>query len=138
MKTSDKPIFYTLAVILAANLNDIYTSYVEDEKIDYQMGRCGEFFGFSKLYDYAVDKEKIDLNIPVEIKQELWRVSNLSAQNQIKRNKIVTGKEVVKRIATKIYKSELIYYYLVKKYNDTNVKMEIRWDDNNEVQKHID
>ena len=128
MTEATKPLISSInmqATLLATMLNDIYTSFLENGKINYNKGRCGEFFGFAKLYDYAVDVEKIDLNIGDEAKKELWLTALQTTNNWNKALKVNASKEVLKRIATRNYKSELIYYYLVRKFNDTGIRMEI-------------
>jgi hypothetical protein len=116
------------ATLFATWLNDIYSSYIVDGKIDYIPGRCGEFFGFSAMYDWAVDVDKIDLNIGGETKKELWKHAIKSANRWAEMNKLNPTKETLKKIAVRNYKSELIYKYLVDKYNTTGIKMEIVWD----------
>jgi len=122
------------ATLLATHLKDIYESYIENGKIDYHPGRCGEFFGFSALYDWAVDVEKIDLGHSEEIKKSLWKSARLSAVKWATINKLTPSEETLKKIATRNFKSELIYKYLADKFNNTGVKMEIVWD-NGQVQQ---
>jgi len=116
------------ATILATNLHDIYSSFLDGNKIEYVPGRCGEFFGFSSLYDWAVDQEKIDLGHSEETKKMLWKCARQSAARWATINKLTPSDETLKKIATRNFKSELIYKYLADKYNNTGIKMQIVWD----------
>lgn len=109
-------------------LNDIYSFNLEENgKIKYVPGINGPFFCFWRLYDFAVDTMKIAISLPEEDKKMLWEFAKQRAIKEYSRGKIT--KEKVKQQRDKYYKSEVIYKYLVDKYNQTGTKMEITWDD---------
>jgi len=125
-----------LAQIFAEQLDQIYTSYLNQEgKIEYAAGRCEEFFGFSRLYDWAIKAEQLDIVHDEETKKHLWKVATKNAAEWARRTKTKQTKERVKEVATRFYKSELIYKTLVDKFNSGEPKLEIVWDHSGETVK---
>jgi hypothetical protein len=125
-----------LAQIFAEQLDQIYTSYLnEDGKIDYAPGRCGEFFGFSKLYDWATENKQLDVIHNEETKKRLWVAATKNANGWAKRFGVKQPKERIKNIAVKFYKSELVYKTLVDKLNAGEPKLSIVWDHSGETVK---
>lgn len=109
------------------NLQRIYSTIGSDGKINHMPGLCGEFFGFTQLYDWVVETNQVDLNISEEDKKILWTAAKKSASDWGKRNNC-KDKKWISGLAKNYYKSELIYKYLADRYNQTGKKMEIVWD----------
>jgi hypothetical protein len=70
-----------------------------------------------------------------ETKKHLWKVATKNAAEWARRTKTKQTKERVKEVATRFYKSELIYKTLVDKFNSGEPKLEIVWDHSGETVK---
>lgn len=79
---------------------------------------------FDDLYDYLTEKGfKIDFD--KEIKLLLWQSAkseaNINNEREVLRKRPKFDEEQVKSYAERLYKSELVYLYLVTEYNKGNV-----------------
>jgi hypothetical protein len=120
--------------VLVSKLKRLYAVNNKNGVIDYVSGLSGPFFMFDDLYDYVND-QKISIEYAIQegssekdVKFLLWKSAKVSANIwgiRKSRSGVVT-KEMVEHMATRIYKSELIYLFLVQKYNIDGLVFDIK------------
>ena len=111
-------------LILIYKLRRLYSINNRDGQIEYVCGLAGRYFMFDDLYDYLIEKGfKIDFD--KEIKQLLWQSAKsesiINNEREYLKSKFRFEDEYVKKYAERLYKSELVYLYLVTEYNKGNV-----------------
>ncbi len=115
---------------LSYKLKRLYSINHRDGKIDYTPALCGRYFMFDSLHDYLVE-EGHEIKIKgneheddIEAKKILWAICKDNAKLE---------KAYTKEYAIRLYKSELIYLWLVQKYNLEGLKLDIKGADGKNV-----
>lgn len=117
--------------IFANKLKRLYSVNNSNGKIEYMAGLCGRYFMFDSLYDYLIEQgHKIEIASresadDIEAKKLLWAICKSNAKQE---------PNYTKEYATKLYKSELVYLWLVQKYNLEGQQMRLgvpilNWDE---------
>lgn len=105
-------------MILSSKLRRLYSTNLRDGKIEYVCGLSGEFFIFDTLYEYLTEIG-FKIEIPEEAKKLIWQICKNSAE--IWRIKGRYSTEDKKEYEIRLYKSELVYLYLVQNFNEGKV-----------------